>query len=207
MLQVHIRPYHAEKSEGYVSSRNVALPSKLQALLQITFPNKNLGELLEHTIIDLLIGNLQNEVHISDNLSFVLEKLNRHFNELQKQYDITGLNIFLGIFDRSELHFSFVGNYSVLLLKKSTVVDISEGMSSGKAEFSYVSSGVLQAGNTLYVSTAPLLDHLTPDDLFLVEESFANHKEESAKDLIEREIPGNAFDIVTVAESIAKKEP
>lgn len=101
------------------------------------------------------------------------------------------MRAFLGILRGSELLFSVCGNYQAYLQQEDSIINIADGMSSGIMEFSYVSSGSILPGNSLFVCNRDLLSFLTSEDL---EEFSLDHDPSIIENLISREATDEVVD-------------
>lgn len=94
-----------------------------------------------------------------------LHKINLALAELVKHGNVTWLGKFhgaLGVLEKNNLHFSVSGKATILLLRNSTIADISEGLASDESHihpiktFVEVSSGRLSANDQVLLSTPEL---------------------------------------------------
>lgn len=168
MLQVKV--YKNERvGNNFLSSRKIETNNGSLLLLQISFHDEKLGSYIENTIIDLILTNsttMGDDVYT--HFGYLLERLNKYFKEIEKESDFASLSIFIGIVQGSTLHFSVLKNAYAYLLKEGKVMNIAEGMGIQETtpQFSYISSGIINPTDTLYISNTNLLDHLTIDDMF-----------------------------------------
>jgi hypothetical protein len=63
-------------------------------------------ELLQNTIIDLLVSHFRDETNTYNNFSLLLEKINKDIRHIRKDYDLNHLKVFLGIVEGDTIHFS-----------------------------------------------------------------------------------------------------
>lgn len=182
---------------GYCVSRKIEINNASYALLQIRFHDAKLGKYLETTIIDTLIVNQPKNGDIYAHFSFLLEKMNRGLRDLEKDYDLAGLEIFISIVESNVLHFSIVGKHTVYLIKNGKIIDIAEGMGEKMGEFSYISSGNVESEQGVYIATADLLDIMTEDDLVaLAEIDNEAQCRECLESFLAREPEGKSVEVV-----------
>ncbi|HBB27518.1 TPA: hypothetical protein DCZ36_03425, partial [Candidatus Gracilibacteria bacterium] len=193
MLQATI--YKNERTgNGFLSSRKIETNNGSLLLLQISFHDEKLGSFIENTIIDLILTNsvaIGNDTYA--HFGYLLERLNKYFKEIEKESDFENLSIFIGIIQDSTLHFSILKSAFAYLMKDGKIINIAEGMGllEKVPQFSYISSGIIGAGDALCISNTNLLDYLTQEDIFEMTDEKIHSKEESShiiENLLSREI-------------------
>ena len=186
-------------SPGFVASKKIMIGEGFEAFFQIACPEANLGTFIEKTIIDLILSNIQNRQSLYSDFSYILERMNKSLRELQGQYDLSALRIFLGITMDDELHFSVRGKYCVCLVNRDEPSDIAAGMEGDSGDFSYISSGSIRITNTLFVANIPLLECLTDEDLAeLGRIAYTPERSRIIETLLAHELPDRHFTVVTV---------
>ena len=184
----------------FVASKKITIGDAFEAIFQLTCSDASLGTFIEKSVIDLILSNIQNRQTLSSDFAYVLERLNKNLRELQAQYDLTGLRIFFGIMLGDDLHFSVRGHYFVALVKDGDAVEIASGMEGDAGDFSYISSGMVHVGSTLFISNLPLAHHLTQDDM--VELSRISYSPDRTSSiihtLIDHEIGPENFAVVVI---------
>ncbi|MFA6091022.1 MAG: hypothetical protein WC774_04595, partial [Candidatus Gracilibacteria bacterium] len=181
MLQAKI--YKNERQENnFLSSRKIETSNGSLLLLQISFRDAKLGSFIENTIIDLILTNsVSTGTDIYTHFGYLLERLNKYFKEIEKESDFESLSIFIGIVEESTLHFSVLKNAFSYLIKERKIVNIAEGMGVQEKlpQFSYISTGTLNADDKIYISNTNLLDHFTEEDIFEMSNEKMHTQEES----------------------------
>lgn len=110
--------------------------------------------------------------------------------------------------DSDTLHFSVLGQAFSYLVKKEKIINIAEGMG-GRTEvpqFGYISSGVIDPGDSINISNTNLLDVLTSEDV--IEMSRLNHegeKGETIESLLDREISRVPAHVIILSNHEEKK--
>lgn len=199
MIQAKIYKNERQNNQ-FLSSRKIETGNGILVLLQISFHDAKLGSFIENTIIDLILTNsLAIESDAYANFGYLLEKLNKYLKEIEKDSDFSDLSIFIGILQGESLHFSVLKNSFAYLVKEGKIMNIAEGMGLSEAtpQFSYISSGLLNPGNTLCITNNNLLDAITEDDLLEIADS--NTESESAhiiEHLLSTEIRSVSTDII-----------
>jgi len=201
MLQAKI--YKNERQEnGFLSSRKIETSNGSLLLLQISFNNAKLGSFIENTIIDLILTNsVSTGTDIYTHFGYLLERLNKYFKEIEKESNIESLSIFIGIVEGSTLHFSVLKNVFSYLVKEGKIVNIAEGMGIQEKlpQFSYISTGTLNADDKICISNTNLLDHFTQEDMFEMSNEKMHTQEESdsiIENLLSSEIREIPTDII-----------
>ncbi len=157
-----------------IISKTADVSPDIRIVYQITSPSSNLAEFVEKSILDLAVSSIRAKESFFSDFSFVLEKLNKHLREFSREYSTEGLSVFLSGLVGDELYFSILGRSTVYFVKHDQVMNIAQGMDTDGTEFSYVSSGAVGPGNTVFISNIDLLDHLSEDDLVDVSRIYAN---------------------------------
>ena len=111
---------------------------------------------------------------IPESLEATLHKINRALAELVKQGNTEWLGTLQGavcVVNQGTLHFSVTGAGHVILIRNEFLSVVSEGLSPEEAfehplkTFAEISSGRLQDGDTIIISTPEIFDILTPADI------------------------------------------
>ncbi|MCK9272532.1 hypothetical protein M0P65_03225 [Candidatus Gracilibacteria bacterium] len=147
----------------FVSTKKISIDIGLEAIIQINYSDKNLVNLIENIAIDILLANVSKDPYNSFSLS--LDKFNKEINKLGRDYNLSELNIFVGIITGGTLHFSILGNYSAYLIKNNKIINIADGMQGKNLEFSFISSGIINSGDNIYISNIELLNYISKDDI------------------------------------------
>ena len=208
MLQIDIKRQFRESNPAqFVASKKITITEGFEVVFQIVFPDAHLGDFIRKTVIDLVLANIQDRSHAYSDFSFVLEKLNKSFKDLEKQYSLEGLRIFFAILLDRELHFSILGDYSVILVRDESITNIADGMAGRTSDFSYISSGTIQRGSAAFVSNMTLLSSLSPDDLYEIARISGHDTAGTIDSLLSREMPGQNFDLLTVYDREVEQVP
>ena len=202
-----------ERGNGFLSSRKIETGNGLLLLLQVSFHDEKLGSFIENTVMDLILTNsIVEENDTYAHFGYLLERLNKYFKEIEKESDFESLSIFIGIVQGTTLHFSILRNAFVYLLKEDKIMNIAEGMGIQEKvpQFSYISSGIIGANDTLFVSNTNLLDYLTQGDMMEMTSEKIDSQEEMhhiIENLLSREIRETPTDLILLynPEKLSKK--
>ncbi len=187
------------------STRKVTL-GNLEGIIQIDFGYKNMVELLQNTIIDLLVSHIHEDGNTYNDFSLMLEKINKDIKHIRKDYDLKWLKIFLGIVDRDMVHFSILWDYHVYLIKSEKIIDIADGMQGSDGDFWYISSGSISSEDNVFISTINLLDYLTKDDIFeLSSITDREKKSEIIGNLLGQELKNTDCHVLVITNPVEKK--
>jgi hypothetical protein len=205
MLHIDIRKYDTPTSLSTTLSRKVTL-GNLEGIIQIDFGYKNMVELLQNTIIDLLVSNIRDDENTYNNFSLLLEKINKDIRHIRKDYDLGNLKIFLGVVENETLHFSILGNYNVYLIKNNKIIDIADGMQGRDGDFGYISSGLIGNDDNLLIANIDLLNYITKDDIFELSsmESIEN-KGDIITNLLSQELNNMNYHVLFVTNRTERK--
>lgn len=191
MLTSRIYKHHPDERIIQVSTKRIQINEFSTLYFQIFAEQSAVIALLESQIVELCSDyQLRKE---SEDIFFskLLAGLNRLIYSQTNTFSRSGLRAFLGIVRGPELLFSVCGTYQAYLQQEDHVINIADGMNSNEMEFSYVSNGSIQPGNSLFVSNRDLLSFLTKEDL---EEFSLDHDPSIIENLISREAPEEVVD-------------
>ncbi|MBP8016727.1 hypothetical protein KAZ01_01855, partial [Candidatus Gracilibacteria bacterium] len=178
MLNIEIKKSNLPitKEKNFTTSKKIVLDIGLEVVFQINFPQKNILNVIDNLIIDLVLSKNQKETDSYNSFSILLETLNREIKKLNKTYSLQNLNIFIGIIQQETFHFSILGNYSIYLIKNNKILNIADGMQGKNLEFSYISSGNIGPSDNIYISNVKILDYITKDDIFEISKLKDDHE-------------------------------
>ncbi|MDD2565265.1 MAG: hypothetical protein PHZ26_01110 [Candidatus Gracilibacteria bacterium] len=201
MLNINIRKSNLPiiQETNFVTSKKIALDINLEGLIQISYTDRNLVDIVEKLVIDLLITKIDKYGDVYDSFSLILEKLNKELKVLSKDYNLDTINIFLGIIQGDVLHFSILGNYSIYLIKNSKIIDIAEGMQGKNLEFSYISSGNVNVSDMIFLSNLNLLDYITKDDIFEIIRTKKIDKLEIIEQILSQEATNEQYNLISIS--------
>lgn len=191
MLTSRIYKHHPDERIIQVSTKRIQINDNSTLYFQLFAEQSAVIALLESQIVELCTDyQLRKE---SEDIFFskLLAGLNRLIYSQTNTFAKSGLRAFLGVIRGPELLFSVCGTYQAYLQQEDQIVNIADGMGSSEMEFSYVSSGTIQPGNSLFVSNRDLLAFLTKEDM---EEFSLDHDPEIIENLISREAPEEVVD-------------
>ncbi|MDD2487041.1 MAG: hypothetical protein PHS92_01605 [Candidatus Gracilibacteria bacterium] len=197
MLNIEIKkgklPILNESS--FVSTKKLVVDIGLEAIVQINHNDKGLLNIIENIAIDVLLSNSGSDIY--SNFSLSLEKINKEIKKLSTDYNLSELNIFVGIVEKETLHFSILGNYSVYLIKNNKIINIADGMQGKNLEFSFISSGNIGSADNIYISNIEILNYITKDDILEISLiSDTEKKLELIEKIISQEDINEQYDII-----------
>lgn len=151
--------------ENDVTIRHINLDIDLECFILIDSEDKKISQLILTNILDTLIGNISKYNTYKD-FSSALERINSLLKNWQDDKNkIKGLNIFIGVLNKSNLTFSNIGRPSWYLIKgDGELVEIIDKWDI-KKEFSFISSGDINDEEVIILSTGRLLDYLSRSDI------------------------------------------
>ncbi len=164
MFDIHQTKIDISK-ENDITIRHINLDVDLECFILIDSEDKKISQLILTNILDTLIGNISKYNTYKD-FSNALERINSLLKNWQDDKNkIKGLNIFIGILNKSNLTFSNIGRPSWYLIKRyGELVEIIEKWDI-KKEFSFISSGDINDEEVIILSTGRLLDYLSRGDI------------------------------------------
>lgn len=189
-----------------INSKKVGIDIGLDFIFQISYTDRNIVEILEKLIIDLVLLKLDRFGDVYNSFSLVLEKLNKELKTLSKDYNFEKLNIFLWVIQKDTIHFSILWNYSIYLIKNNKIVDIADWMQSKNLEFSYISSGNILWNDMVFFSNLNLLDYITKDDIFEIVKTQKVDKLEIIEQILAQEAVNEQYHIISVTLPTDSKE-
>ncbi len=172
------------KENRFSSSKKINIDVNIQAVIQINFSQKNILDIIENIIIDLILSHTEKERDVYNSFSFILEKLNKEIKKLSKDSNFSNLNIFIWIIQKDSLHFSILWDYSVYLIKNNKIINIADWMQGKNLEFSYISSWNIWASDNVYISNIEFLNYITKDDIFEISKIQSNEEKNQIIDKI-----------------------
>lgn len=201
MLNINIRKSNLPiiQETNFVTSKKIALDINLEGLIQISYTDRNLVDIVEKLVIDLLITKIDKYGDVYDSFSLILEKLNKELKVLSKDYNLDTINIFLWIIQWDVLHFSILGNYSIYLIKNSKIIDIAEWMQGKNLEFSYISSWNVNVSDMIFLSNLNLLDYITKDDIFEIIRTKKIDKLEIIEQILSQEATNEQYNLISIS--------
>ena len=153
---------------------------------------------------------------VSESLEATLHKINRALAEVVKQGNTEWLGTLQGavcVVNQGTLHFSVTGDGHVILIRNEFLSIVSEGLSPEDAAlhplktFAEISSGRLQDGDTVIISTPEIFDVLTPADIERASKHFPRERlSQFLRTAMVNQLPlGGAFVVSTETVSVAPK--
>lgn len=178
MLNIEIKKSNLPitKEKNFTTSKKIVLDIGLEVVFQINFPQKNILNVIDNLIIDLVLSKNQKETDSYNSFSILLETLNREIKKLNKTYSLQNLNIFIWIIQQETFHFSILWNYSIYLIKNNKILNIADWMQGKNLEFSYISSWNIWPSDNIYISNVKILDYITKDDIFEISKLKDDHE-------------------------------
>lgn len=164
MFDIHQAKIDIQR-ENDITLRHINLDVDLECFILIDSEDKKIKDIILTNILDTIIGNISKYNTYKD-FSNALERINALLKTWQDEKNkIKGLNIFIWILNKSNLTFSNIGRVSGYLIKgDSELVEIIEKWDI-KKEFSFISSGDINDGEVVVLSTGRLLDYLSRSDI------------------------------------------
>ncbi|EKE28757.1 MAG: hypothetical protein ACD_3C00018G0006 [uncultured bacterium (gcode 4)] len=201
MLNINIKKSNLPiiEEKNFVTSKKIAIDINLEWVLQISYSDRNIVDIIEKLIIDLLITKIDKFWDVYDSFSLVLEKLNKELRTLSKDYNLETINIFLWIIQWEIFHFSILGSYSIYLIKNHKIIDIAEWMQGKNLEFSYISSWNVNLNDTIFLSNLNLLDYVTRDDIFEITKTDKIDKLEIVEQILSQEAVIEQYNIISIS--------
>lgn len=174
MFDIHQAKIHLWK-ENEVLSKHINLDSELECFILIDSTDTKISWLIMNNILDTIIWNISKYDTYRD-FSNALENINLFIKTWQNDGNkIKDLSIFIWILSKNSLTFSTIWKSSGYLIKKDgELVEITEKWDI-KKEFSFISSGDINDGEVVIISSNRLLDFLSKSDL---RDSGSLHKSE-----------------------------
>jgi ribosome-associated translation inhibitor RaiA len=83
------------KENRFSSSKKIIIDLNIEVVIQINFSQKNVLNIIENLIIDLILSHTEKERDVYNSFSFILEKLNKEIKKLSKDSNFSNLNIFI----------------------------------------------------------------------------------------------------------------
>jgi len=208
MLNLNIRKSNLPilKEINLVSSKKIGIDINLEWIIQISFHDRNISEIIEKLIIDLFITKIDKYWDVYNSFSLILEKLNKELRSLSKSYNLEWINIFLGIIQGDVFHFSILGNYSIYLIKNNKIVDIADWMQWKNLEFSYISSWNVNIGDMIFLANLNLLDYITKDDIFEIIKTDKIDKLEIIEQILSQEAVSEQYNIISISNTQEKPQ-
>lgn len=206
MLNLNIRRSNLPilKETNLVSSKKIAIDINLEWIIQISFHDKNISEIIEKLIIDMFITKIDKYWDVYNSFSLILEKLNKELRNLAKNYNLDNINIFLWIVQWDVFHFSILWNYSIYLIKNNKIVDIADWMQWKNLEFSYISSWNVNIWDMIFLSNLNLLDYITKDDIFEIIKTDKIDKLEIIEQILSQEAVSEQYNIISISNTTEK---
>lgn len=200
MLNIEIKKSSAPilNETKFINSKKVNIDIWLEWIIQISFIDKNISDIIERLIIDLLITKIDKNWDVYDSFSILLEKLNKEIKILSKDYALEELNIFIWICHQDILHFSILWNYAIYLIKNQKIIDIAAWMQGKNLEFSYISSWNINIWDNIFIANLNLLDYITKDDLFEISRAQKIDKLEIIEQILSQEITSEQYNIISI---------
>lgn len=174
MFDIHQAKIHLGK-ENEVLSKHINLDADLECFILIDSTDTKISGLVLNNVLDTIIWNISKYDTYKD-FSNALENINLFIKTWQNDGNkIKDLSIFIWILSKHSLTFSTIWKASGYLIKKDgELIEITE-KSDIKKEFSFISSGDINDGEVVIISSNRLLDFLSKSDL---RDSGSLHKSE-----------------------------
>lgn len=171
--------------------KNINLDTDLDCYILVDSREKKISTLALNTLLDSVIGNISKHDTYRD-FSRALETVNHMFRSRERDGEkITGINIFIWIRNKDNLTFSTVGSPSGYLIKRDgEVIEITD-KNDVKKEFSFISNGDINDGETIILSSSRLLDYLSKTD---IRESVLGHTSEDIAQHLESVLTGESIE-------------
>ena len=207
MLNINIKKSNLPilEEKNFVSSKKITIDIGLEWIIQTSFSNKNIVEIAEKLAIDLFLSKIEKSWDVYNAFSLVLEKLNKEFSILAKDYNLSQMNVFIWIMQSDVLHFSILWNYSVYLIKNSRIIDIAEGMQGKNLEFSYISTWNIGLNDMVFLSNLNLLDYISKDDIFEISRTDKIDKLEIIEQILSQEAVEEQYNIISISNENEKQ--
>ncbi len=172
--------------------KNINLDNDLDCYILVDSREKKISTLALNTLLDAIIGNISKGDTYKD-FSRALETVNHMFKTRERDGEkINGISIFIWIRNRDTLTFSTVGTPSGYLIKRDgEIIEITD-KNDTKKEFSFISSGDINDGETVILASSRLLDYLSKTD---IRESVMGHKSETIGKHLETVLSGEELEV------------
>lgn len=151
-----------------------------------------------------------------ESLEATLHKINTALSKLIKQDNtawLGKLNAAICVFDKNQIHFTVSGKAKTLLIRDSSLTDISEGLTEESElhplkTFTEVSSGKLKESDKIILTTPGLFEVITPQDLQKNADRFTQEQfSQYIKTALVNQLLFGGTLIVNVNTKIIKKSP
>lgn len=164
MFDINQLKFDIEK-ENSILLKHINLDAELECFIIINAKDSTIAEVLLTQILDIIIGNVSKYNTYKD-FSSCLESINYFLKTWQNDgKKIKKLDVFIGILNKSNLIFSTIGTPGGYLVKRDgeiiEIIDKEEKQN----EFNFISSGDINDGETLVLSSMRLLDILSKTDI------------------------------------------
>lgn len=208
MLNINIRKSNLPilKETNLVSSKKIWIDIGLEGIIQVSFHDRNISEIIEKLIIDLFITRIDKYWDVYNSFSLILERLNKELRTLSKSYNLDWINIFLWIVQWEVFHFSILGNYSIYLIKNWKIIDIADWMQWKNLEFSYISSWNVNIWDIIFLANLNLLDYITKDDIFEIIKTEKIDKLEIIEQILSQEAVSEQYNIISISNTQEKTQ-
>jgi len=145
--------------------KHINLDAELDCFIIINTKESTIAEVLMTQILDIMIGNISKYNTYKD-FSSCLESINYFLKTWQNDgKKIKSLDVFIGILNKSNLIFSTVWSpWGYLIKRDGELIEIID-KGEKQSEFSFISSGDINDGETLILSSMRLLDILSKTDI------------------------------------------
>jgi len=180
-------------------TKKISLNDTSSCVFQLYTEKDYIASRIENLIVDTLLSQTNDYTPLYNAFQGLLEKLNRELTTVSKDDPFQEFGLFIGLIEDETLHFSLLGNYTLLLVKGYKVVNVGNDINVKEDEFSYISSGKLAGGDVFLATPSALLHFLTEEDVIQV----AQEKDETArqdliKKLFEEEQMEDPLDVVII---------
>ena len=208
MLNINIKKSELPLMEErkHISSKKVNIDVNLEAIVQIAFQDRNIVDIIEKLIIDLLLTKIDKFWDVYDSFSLILEKLNKELKVLSKDYNLDTINIFIWVVQWDVLHFSILWSYSIYLIKNNKIIDIADWMQWKNLEFSYISSWNVNINDTIFLANLNLLDYVTRDDIFEITRTEKIDKLEIIEQILSQEAVSEQYNLISIVNATEVKD-
>lgn len=162
MFQNNITKFISPESKRFITTKHINLEKSFDLYVNISSKNENFNTVIWEKILEYTLDKIS-PVNTYKDLQIALENINAVIHSWEEK--IEGLKVFIGIQNREEFFFSHIGKIGIYLIRKDgEVIEISEKKSE-KNSFQFISSGNIETGEGILISSQKILNYLTVGDL------------------------------------------
>lgn len=163
MLEYDIRSIDAWE-KNYLKAQVIDIEESFHCMYLISTHDSKFWEILTQKILDAILDHIDQKNAYKD-FSRSLEKINAFLKNWSKEAKDTQLHAIIWIYNEKQFHFSHIGDASVLLGNiRGNIIEVTD-KKDHPSDFHFISSGDVEPGETLILSTNRLLDSLSLDDV------------------------------------------